>query len=154
MSLATGATTCTRRRKACEISWKDDERNLAKSFEIKRQHNKSTHSFNFSPRRGHSPLPTRLLYLARRPHLAVLDELDAGFSRHPLCSPTMSFVSPVIVHCRALSSDTNPTRLLCRAHPAESSTSSGHQPHQMRMMTRTMMKKRYAPLLVLRSKHH
>ena len=41
-----------KKAEGCEISWKDDEKNLTKSFEIKKQRNKSAYSFVVSSRLG------------------------------------------------------------------------------------------------------
>jgi len=41
-----------KKAEGCEISWKDDEKNLTKSFEIKKQRNKSAYSFVASSRTG------------------------------------------------------------------------------------------------------
>ena len=108
-----------KKAEGCEISWKDDETNLTMSFEIKKKRNKTAYFFIILPRTGHGPVAARLLCLAGCFQLAALARLDALLSSSPLLLyHTRHF--PVIVCLPVLITDTNRTRLVRKAHPAES----------------------------------
>ena len=57
-----------KKAEGCEISWKDNEKSLKKSFEIKKQRNKSAYSFVVSSRSGQGRG-------ARSAYLAVIGRL-------------------------------------------------------------------------------